>query len=505
VVGSEKRLRIVAKDLIDHWEKRNEAIEGKAMIVCMSRRICADMYRIITELKPEWHDKEDNKGTIKVVMTGSASDSEEWQAHVRTKARREELAKRFKDPKDPFKIVIVRDMWLTGFDAPSLHTMYVDKPMHSHTLMQAIARVNRVYKDKPGGLIVDYLGIADELRRAMANYTESGGTGNTAVDQEVAVKVLLEKYEICRDMYHGFNYTAWKTGDLVQKLNLLPQAQEHILQQDDGKRRYMNVVSELTKAFALSVPHDSAMKIRDDVGFYQAVRTALTKQDIEGEEVKHDLQDAAIRQLVSRAVSSDKIIDIFAATGLKRPDVSILSDEFLNEVKKVPQKNLAIETLKKLLSDEIKTHSRKNLVQSKKFSEMLEDTINKYRKKVISSIEVLNALFGLATEMRESYKKGEELGLSVEEMAFYDALEVNDSAVKLLGDEVLRDIALELVTTVRKNVSIDWTVKENVRAKLRVMIKRVLRKHGYPPDKQEKATETVLSQAELLAEDWVEA
>lgn len=505
VVGSEKRLKIVAKDLIDHWEKRSETIEGKAMVVCMSRRICADMYKLLTELKPDWHHKDDDKGVIKVVMTGSASDPEEWHDHVRTKSRREALGKRFKDPKDPFKIVIVRDMWLTGFDAPSLHTMYLDKPMHSHTLMQAIARVNRVYKDKPGGLIVDYLGMAEELRRAMANYTESGGKGNSTLEQEAAVKVMLEKYEICRDMYHGFDYLAWKTGNLTEKLNLLPQAQEHILQQEDGRNRYMGAVSDLTKAFALSVPHESAMKIRDEVGFFQAVRTALAKQEIEDEEIKHDLQDAAIRQLVSRAVASDKIIDIFAATGLKRPDVSILSDEFLNEVKKVPQKNLAIETLKKLLSDEIKERSRKNLVQSKKFSEMLEDTIKKYRKKVISSVEVLNALFGLAHEMRDAYKKGEELGLSTEELAFYDALEVNDSAIKVLGDEVLRDIAIELVNTVKRNVSIDWTVKENVRAKLRVMIKRVLKKHNYPPDKQEKATETVLKQAELLAGEWAVA
>jgi type I restriction enzyme R subunit len=319
------------------------------------------------------------------------------------------------------------------------------------------------------------------------------------------LKIMLEKYETILDMFHGFDWSAWKDGDLVWKLNLLPQAQEHILRQDEGKKRYMKIVSDLTKAFALSVPHEGSIRIRDDVGFFQAVRTALAKQDMEGEEIRHDLQDAAIRQLVSRAVSSDKIIDIFTATGLKRPDVSILSDEFLNEVRKVPQRNLAIETLKKLLNDEIREHSRKNLVQSRKFSEMLEDTIKKYRSKVISSVEVLNALFGLAEEMRDAYRKGEELGLSVEELAFYDALEVNDSAVKLLGDEVLRDIALELVETIRKNVSIDWTVKENVRAKLRVMIKRVLRKHGYPPDKQENATDTVLKQAELLANEWATA
>ena len=504
VVGAEKRIELVAKDFLDHFDKRQDILDGKSMIVCMSRRICVDMYNAIVKLRPEWHSEEEDGGNIKIIMSGSATDPKDWQNHIRSKKKREKMAQRFKDPKDPFQVVIVRDMWLTGFDAPCLHTMYLDKPMRSHTLMQAIARVNRVFKDKPGGLVVDYLGIADELRKAMADYTQSGGKGKPKVDKGEAVAVMLEKYDICMDLFHGFDFSSWGSSSGMDRLRILPPAQEHILIQEDGRERLVKVVSELSKAFALSVPHEETVRIRDDLAFFQAVRTALNKT-ARSESTKDFEIEAAIKQLVSRSIASNEIIDIFSAVGLKRPDISILSEEFLAEVKKVPQRNLAVEALKRLLNDEIKIKSAKNLVQYKSFSKMLEETIKRYRKRAITSVEALEAIMALAKEMREAYKRGEELGLGEEELAFYDALEVNDSAVKLLGDEVLKDIAIELIETVKRNVSIDWASKESVRAKLRVMIKRVLRKHGYPPDKQEKATRTVLKQAEMIALDWATA
>lgn len=502
IVGADRRIKIIAQDIVNHYQNRKDTMDGKAMIVCMSRRICVDLYNELIKLKPDWHSDEDEKGSLKIVMTGSASDDEKMQLHIRSKARREALANRFKNPKDQFDIVIVRDMWLTGFDAPSLHTMYIDKPMRGHTLMQAIARVNRVFKDKPGGLVVDYLGIADDLRRAMANYTESGGEGKTAIDQDEAVAIMKEKYEICRDMFHGFDYTDWTSTDPTKKVRLIPPAQEYILGQEDGKDRFVKAVTSLSKAFALAVPHDETVNIRDDVGFFQAVRTALTKSTLEDRQ-KESLIEEGMRQIISKAVASDDVIDIFTAAGLKKPDISILSDEFLDDVKKIPHKNLAIETLKKLLNDEIKLRSRKNLIQSKEFSKMLEETLKRYRNKALTSAEIIAALIGLAKEMREAYRRGEALGLEEDELAFFDALEVNDSAVKILGDETLRQIAVELVETVRNNIAIDWTVKESVKAKLRLMIKKVLRKHDYPPDKEKKATETVLQQAELLAKEWV--
>jgi type I restriction enzyme R subunit len=503
VVGSEKRIQIIARDFVQHFENRLEVMDGKAMIVCMSRRICVELYNAIIALRPEWHSEDDLQGAIKIVMTGSASDPLEWQQHIRSKARREELAKRFKNPNDPFKIVIVRDMWLTGFDAPPLHTMYVDKPMYGHGLMQAIARVNRVFKDKPGGLIVDYLGLADQLRQALANYTAEGGTGEAAIEQEQAVAIMQEKYEICLGLFHGFNWSKWTIGTTAEKLGLLPMAQEHIFAQDDGKNRLLKAVTELSQAFALAVPHPKTIAIRDDVGFFQAVRSAVAKTTSDsGRSV--ETMDHAIRQIISRAVASEEVIDIFTAAGLKKPDISILSDEFLAEIQGMPQHNLALELLKKLLNDEIKLRSRKNLVQSRSFSEMLERTIRAYQNRAIETAQVIEELISIAKEIREADKRGEELHLTEDEVAFYDALEVNDSAVKVLGDETLQEIARELVKMVRNNVTIDWTVKETVRAKLRVMVKRILRKYGYPPDKQEKATQTVLEQAELLARDWAE-
>jgi len=501
VVGAEKRIRLIAQDLVNHFDLRLEAMKGKAMIVCMSRRICVELYNELIRLRPNWHNDEDMKGVIKIVMTGSASDPLDWQQHVRNKIRREELSKRFKDPADSMELVIVRDMWLTGFDAPCLHTMYVDKPMRGHGLMQAIARVNRVFKDKPGGLVVDYLGLADHLRRALAVYTESGGTGTTSINQEDAVAVMLEKYEICCALFHGFDWSIWTTGSPAQKLCLLPSALEHILGLQDGKTRLLKAVTELSQAFALAVPHEKALKIRDDLAFFQAVRAALVKSGTPSPRPEEDLEHA-IQQLVSKAVASDQVIDLFSTAGLKKPDISVLSEEFLAEVRGLPHKNLAIELLRKLLNEEIKVRSKKNLVQSRSFTEMLEKTIRAYQNRAIETVQVIEELIALAKNMREADKRGEDLGLTEEEIAFYDALETNDSAVKILGDETLRNIARELVITVRNNVSIDWTVKESVQAKLRIMVKRVLRKYGYPPDKQEKATQTVLEQAELLCQDW---
>jgi type I restriction enzyme R subunit len=501
VVGSENRIRLIARDLVEHFENRLAAMDGKAMVVVMSRRIAVELYRALVALRPAWHGETDEQGTLKVVMTGSASDPLDWQPHIRNKPRREALAARFRDAADPFRVVIVRDMWLTGFDAPSLHTMYVDKPMRGHGLMQAIARVNRVFKDKPGGLVVDYLGLADELKQALATYTEAGGTGETALDQAEAVALMLEKYEICRGLFHGFDWTRWTTGTPQDRLSLLPAAQEHILAQEDGKARLLRAVTELSQGFALAVPHEEALRIRDDVGFFQAVRAVLAKTT-PGERKTDEELDLAIRQIISRAVVSDEVVDIFAAAGLKKPDISILSDEFLADIRGMPQRNLAVELLQKLLKGEIRTRVKRNVVQARSFAELLEQAVRKYQNRAIETAQLIEALIQLAKDMRAADARGEQLGLSDDELAFYDALETNDSAVKVLGDDTLRAIARELVETVRKNVTIDWTIRENVRAQLRVLVKRILRKHGYPPDKQEKATQTVLEQAEVLSEIW---
>jgi len=500
MVGTEKRIGLIAKDIVSHFEQRLDTMDGKGMIVCMSRRICVDLHDAIVKLRPQWYSDDDKKGFIKVVMTGSAGDPPEWQEHIRNKKKREELANRMKDAKSPLRLVIVRDMWLTGFDVPSLHSMYVDKPMRGHGLMQAIARVNRVFKDKPGGLVVDYIGIADQLKKALADYTERDRE-QTGIPQEEAVAVMLEKYEIAQAMFHEFDYSLFFTGTAKQKLAVLPAAMDFILKQKDGKKRFVQAVVELSKAFALSVPHPEAIKIRDDVGFFQAVRSGLTKATVEGGKTEEQL-DTAIRQIISKAVASDQIIDIFDAAGLKKPDISILSDEFLAEVKNMPYKNLAMELLKKLLNDEIKAKSKHNLVQARSFAEMLEKTIIRYQNRSLETAQILDELIGLAKEMREAAKRGEKLNLSEDELAFYDALEVNDSAVKILGDDTLRTIARELVETVKKNVTIDWNLRDSARANIRAMVKRILRKHGYPPDKQETATDTVIKQTELLCTHW---
>ena len=501
LVGAEKRIKLVAEDLVRHFEARLEAMDGKALVVCMSRRICVELHDAIRALRPAWHGDADDRGTLKVVMTGSADDGPAWQPHIRNKARRHDLADRFRDHADPLKLVIVRDMWLTGFDAPCLHTMYVDKPMRGHGLMQAIARVNRVFGEKPGGLVVDYLGLADQLKRALHAYTESGGQGDTAIDQAEAVAIMLEKHEVCCGIFHGFDWRARAKGKPAQRLGLLPAAQQHVFAQPDGKERLLRAVGDLSKAFALAVPHEEALRIRDDVAFFQAVRSAIAKTSAVDRKPADEL-DLAIRQLVSKAIASDQVIDIFAAAGLKNPDISILSDEFLAEVSGMKHKNLAVELLRKLLHDEVTAHSRRNLVQARSFAELLEKSVRRYQNRAIEAAQIIEELIALAKDMREAGRRGGKLGLNDDELAFYDALEVNDSAVKVLGDDTLKTIARELVETVRRNVTIDWTVKESVRARLRVIVKRILRKYGYPPDKQESATNTVLQQAELLSDFW---
>jgi type I restriction enzyme R subunit len=501
LVGTEKRLSIVAADLVEHFEHRTEALEGKAMIVCMSRRIAVDLYDELVRLRPQWRGASDAEGALKVLMTGSASDPLSWQPHIRSKARREVLARRFRDPDDQFRIVIVRDMWLTGFDAPSLHTMYLDKPMRGHGLMQAIARVNRVFRDKPGGLVVDYLGVADQLRRALADYTEAGGTGKTAIDQDVAVAVFKEKYEVVAALFYRFDRSKFFIGSPTERVSVLPAALEHVLAQEDGRDRLLGSVSALSKAFALAVPHEDVLAIRDEVAFFQAVRAALPKGGVGGRRGPVEIEHA-VRQIVAGAIVSDQVIDVFAAAGLPKPDISILSEEFLAEVRDLQQKNLAVELLRRLLTDEIKSRSRRNLVESRAFSEMLEKSLRKYQNRAIETAAIIEELIELAKEIREASERGEKLGLNEDELAFYDALETNESAVAVLGDDTLRSIARELVGTVRRNTTIDWAEKESVRAKLRLVVKRVLRKYGYPPDKEERATRTVLEQAELFSERW---
>ncbi|MAT16625.1 MAG: restriction endonuclease subunit R [Planctomyces sp.] len=502
MVGTEKRVDLVAEDLVRHFDNRQEAMEGKGLIVCMSRRICVDMYNAIIKLRPDWHSDDDDKGAIKIVMSGSASDELAWQHHIRTKRGREELAKRYKDSKDELKLVIVRDMWLTGFDCPSMHTMYIDKPMGGHNLMQAIARVNRVFKDKPGGLVVDYIGFADALKYALKTYTESGGKGQATIDQKEAVAVMLEKYEVVQDVLHGFDYSGLLHARAIERMSGIAEAMEFILSLDDGKKRFLESVSALSKAFALAVPLEEALEIRDEVGLFQEIRASLIKATVSEGEKSPEEMNSAIRQLVSQAVASTEVVDIFSAAGLDKPDISILSDEFLLEVQQLPQRNLALELLKKLLNDEIKTRMKKNVVQARSFAEMLEEAVLKYQNRSLEAAEVIEELIKLAKEMREAQKRGEELGLTEDEIAFYDALEVNDSAVQVLGDATLKLIAHDLVEAVKRSVTVDWTQRENARAQIRVMIKRILRKYGYPPDKQAQATELVLEQATVLCQEW---
>lgn len=504
IVGNEHRISKIAEDLVKHFDERTNVLEGKAMIVCMSRRICVEMYNEIIKLRPHWEREEDTLGSIKVVMTGSSSDSLDWQKHIRNKAARKGLAERFKDPADHLKIVIVRDMWLTGFDVPCLHTLYVDKPMQGHNLMQAIARVNRVFKDKEGGLIVDYIGIAPDLKKALADYTQSGGKGEPAFDQEKAVEKLLEYYEVVCQIFNGFEYKKFFSLKSEDKLKFIPLAADYIFSLDDGKERFVQQVKSLLKAFAISIPHEKAIEIRDDVAFFQAVKTRIVKIS-DGRKSRSDEEiETAIKQIISQAITSDEVVDVFDAAGIKKPNIDILDDLFLAEIKNMPLKNLAAELLKRLLKDEIKNRSKFNLVQSKKFSEMLEEAISKYHNGMIDTVEFIEKfLIPLAKEIKEADKRGDILGLDFRELAFYDALSTNESAVAILGDDTLRTIARELLDSVRSNVTIDWTIKESVQATLRRNIRRILRKYDYPPDLQEKAVEFVLNQAKLLADNLV--
>ncbi|MBE2269343.1 MAG: type I restriction endonuclease subunit R [Anaerolinea sp.] len=500
MVGASERLDQIAADIVTHFEGRLATLDGKGMIVCMSRRICVELYDAIIRLRPEWHSGTDDAGALKVVMTGSADDPAEYQPHSRNKPRRKALAERFKDPADSLKLVIVRDMWLTGFDAPPLHTMYVDKPMRGHGLMQAIARVNRVYKDKPGGLIVDYLGIAPDLQAAVATYTASG-SGSPTKPFDEAISVMLDQFSITKAMFHGFNYDRFFNGTPAQRLAVIPAGMEHILTLLNGKKRYLDAVTRLSKAFALAMPDGAALDIRDEVAFFQAVRSAFVKLTVVEGRSQEDL-DNAVKQLVSEAVAAPEVISIFEAAGLQAPNISILSDQFLHKVQELPQKNLALELLRKLLSDEIKARSRQNVVKARSFAALLEDAIRRYQNQAVDTAEVISELIEIAREVRKASEQGEQLGLSPEELAFYDALAANQSAVDVLGDRNLAIIAHELVKTVRDSVSIDWTVKQSARAKIRVLVKRILKKYGYPPDLQEAATTTVLEQAELFASEW---
>jgi len=504
LIGNRERLRRIAQDIVAHFEERQKVFEGKGMIVTASRRIAADLYDEIIKLRPEWHDDDIKKGAIKVVITSSSSDGPAIAKHHTTKEQRRVLADRMKDPKDELKLVIVCDMWLTGFDVPCLHTMYLDKPMKGHTLMQAIARVNRVYKDKPGGLIVDYLGVAADLKEALAFYSESGGRGDPVVLQEEAVKVMKEKLEIVSQMFHGFDYRSYFTADTSQKLSIILAAEEHILGLEDGKKRFIEQVTALSKAFSIAVPHEEAMAVKDEVAFFQAVKARLVKFDRSDVRRGGEDLETAVKQVIDRALVTEPVVDIFDAAGIKKPDISILSEEFLMEVKNMQHKNIALETLKKLLNDEIKARSKTNLVQSRTLMEMLENSIKRYQNKIITASEVIEELIELARKIKETDKIPEEMGLTDYEYAFYTAIADNESAKELMGKETLRELAVVLYEQVKKNATIDWTIKESARAKLRVVVKRTLRKYGYPPDMQELATETVIKQAELIADQLMQ-
>jgi len=501
LIGSEDRIKQVAQDIINHFEQRQEVFEGKSMIVAMSRRIAADLYKTIIDIKPEWHSEDTKKGVIKVVMTSASSDGPEISKHYTTKDQRRALADRMKDPEDELKLVIVRDMWLTGFDVPSMHTLYIDKPMKGHNLMQAIARVNRVYKDKPGGLVVDYLGIASDLKKALSFYSDSGGKGDPAIAQEKAVQMMLEKLEVVSQMFHGFAYEEYFEADTGKKLSLILAAEEHILGLENGKKRYINEVTALSQAFSIAIPHEQAMDVKDEVSFFQAVKSRLAKFDSTGTGKTDEEMETAIRQVIDKALVTEQVIDVFDAAGIKKPDISILSEEFLLEVKNMEHKNIALEVLKKLLNDEIKTRTKKNLIQSKSLMEMLENSIKKYHSKILTAAEVIEELIQLSKEIQKMDKEPQEMGMSDFEYAFYTAIANNDSARELMEKDKLRELAVVLVERVKKNASIDWTIKESVKAKLKVIVKRTLRQYGYPPDMQKLATETVLKQAELIAEE----
>ena len=501
LIGSKDRIHQIAEDIVTHFEQRQEVSEGKGMIVAMSRRIAANLYEEIIKIKPQWHNNDLKKGAIKVVMTSASSDGPKISKHHTTKEQRRSLAERMKDPEDELKQVIVRDMWLTGFDVPCLHTIYIDKPMKGHTLMQAIARVNRVYKDKPGGLVVDYLGIASDLKEALSFYSNSGGKGDPALLQEKAVQLMLEKLEIVSQMFHGFSYKHYFTADTSTKLSIILAAEDHILGLENGKKRYVDEVAALSKAFSIAISHEQAMAVKDEISFYQAIKARLVKFDSTGTGKTDEEIETAIRQVIDKALVSEQVIDVFDAAGIKKPDISILSEEFLLEVQNMEHKNIALEVLKKLLNDEIKARIKKNLVQSRTLTKMLEDSIKKYHNKIITATEVIEKLIELSKEIKRMDKEPQEMGLSNYEYAFYTAIADNDGARELMQKEKLQELAVVLFEKVKQNASIDWIIKESVRAKLKVIVKRTLRKYGYPPDMQALATETVLKQAELIVDE----
>jgi len=501
LIGSENRVKNIAKDIVNHFELRQEVFEGKGMIVSMSRRIAADLYDEIVKIKPEWHSNDLDKGVIKVVMTSKSSDGPKIAKHHTTKQQRKILADRMKDTDDELKLVIVRDMWLTGFDVPNLHTLYIDKPMKGHNLMQAIARVNRVYKDKPGGLVVDYLGIASDLKKALSFYSDSGGKGDPTILQEQAVNLMLEKMEVVANMYHGFPYEDYFDADTSKKLSMILSAEEHILCLEDGKKRYVNEVTALSQSFTIAIPHEQAMDVKDEVSFFQAVKARLAKFDSSGTGRTDEEIETTIRQVIDKALVSEQVIDIFDAAGIKKPDISILSEDFLMELKGMEHKNIALEVLKKLLNDEIKSRSKKNLVKSKTLMEMLENSIKKYHAKILTAVEVMDELINLSKEIINMDSEAKAMGLTDFEYAFYTAVAENDSAKELMQKDKLRELAVILTERVKANASIDWTIKESVKAKLKVIIKRTLRQFGYPPDMQKLATETVLKQAEMIASE----
>jgi len=501
LIGSKKRMKKIASDIVNHFEQRQEVFEGKGIIVAMSRRIAADFYDEIIKIKPEWHSDDLKKGVVKVVMTSSSSDGPKISKHHTTKEQRRALTERMKNPEDELKLVIVRDMWLTGFDVPSLHTMYIDKPMKGHTLMQAIARVNRVYKDKPGGLIVDYLGIASDLKEALSFYSDSGGKGDPAILQEKAVQLMLEKIEVVSQMFYGFSYEKYFKADTSRKLSIILEAEEHILGLENGKKRYVDEVTALSKTFAIAIPHEQALAVKDEIAFFQAVKSRLAKLDSAGLGRTDEEIETVIRQVIDKALVTEQVIDVFDAAGIKKPDISILSEEFLLEVKNMEHKNIAIEVLKKLLNNEIKSRIKSNLVQSKSLMEMLENAIKKYHNKILTAVEVIEELIELAKEIQKMDKEPEEMGLSEYEYGFYTAVANNESARELMGKEKLRELAVVLFERVKKSATIDWTIKESARAKLKVIVKRTLRQYGYPPDMQKLATETVLKQVELIADE----
>ncbi|MFC3146451.1 type I restriction endonuclease subunit R [Piscinibacterium candidicorallinum] len=499
LVGAPPRIARVAADIVQHFETRQAAMDGKAMIVAMSREICVQLYDAIVAIRPEWHDPDPEKGVIKVIMTGSASDKALLRPHLYSKDTKKRLEARYKKPEDPFKIVIVRDMWLTGFDAPCMHTMYVDKPMKGHNLMQAIARVNRVFENKPGGLVVDYIGIANELKAALRDYTQAKGRGKPTIAAEDALAVLIEKMDVLRGMLHGCDYSAFRT----RAWQLLPAVADHILGQEEGKQRFADLVLAASKAFALCCTLDAALEFRDELAFMQAVKAALTKYGRSDKKLSDEQKEQVLRQIISRAVVSAEVIDIFKAAGLNRPDIGILSDEFLEDVRHMKERNLAVELLERLLKDEIKSKFKTNVVQQAKFSELLQQSLTRYRNRAIETAQVIEELIEMAKKFQAAARRGEELGLNRDELAFYDALANNEEAVRVLGDVNLRKIAVELTETLRKSVSVDWAVRETVRAKIRVMIKHLLKRYKYPPAGQEAATETVLKQAESLSAEWV--